>query len=584
MRKIIPLFGRAVQLGLLSKDLARFKFTRTAAAPAAAEQRIVERLAKLHGLPQKIGQLISSSQIPGSKRSFSCLTEGPPALLEAVALKEMARQLSRCPGSKRGSVRRSGRRLFTPNDSSAILAECFDSINPRGVGASLGQVHRAVLHSGEPVAVKIQYPKAAGQLQADLMALGWLTKPIGSLRRGFDLGAYRREIGGMLQAELDYRQEAEWLKKFGEWTRSWGPFELPRVIDELSGSSVLTMTWIDGESFEAVRAWSAVQRSAVAECLVKFFLHGCFEWGAVHADPHSGNYRFRLAGEEVKVGVLDFGCVKLLDEGLTTGLARLMQDVVAGTVSDDGAWACHIQMGYEPTTLEPLRPKLGEVSRIFFEPFFTDGRYDVRNWNLSQRLADLLGEHRLNYRIAAPPGMVYLVRAFQGLLAYLHALDVSIDWRQQLPPALLRTASTGETVRSATALHEPFKSPPGFGLPQPKALAGTTSVQGPGTRQKGLVVAEEFLPEVDTHLKTKMKAAFLRIRVIESGVSKADLTFSAEAADNLTDMVPLELREKLLGRSIDLKTATLKIQRSGYAPGPVFQLDDGAKQIRVWLE
>ncbi|MSU60941.1 MAG: hypothetical protein EXS31_00870 [Pedosphaera sp.] len=547
MRKIIPLFGRAVQLGLLSKDLARFKFTRNAAAPAAAEQRIVERLAKLHGLPQKIGQLLSSTQLPGTERSFSCLTEGPPSLPEAVALKEMARQLSRCSGSKRGDVRRSARRLFTPNDSSSILSECFDSINPRGVGASLGQVHRAVLHSGEAVAVKIKYPKAAGQLQADLMALGWLTKPIGSLRRGFDLGAYRREIGGMLQAELDYRQEAEWLKKFGEWTRSWGHFEVPRVIGHLSGSRILTMTWVDGESFESVRAWTEVQRRAVGESLLKFFLHGCFEWGAVHADPHSGNYRFRLAGEEVKVGVLDFGCVKSLDAGLATGLARWMQDVVAGKGSDDAAWDCHIQMGYEPTTLEPLRSKLGDVSRILFEPFCMDGRYDVRKWNLSQRLADILGEHRLNYRIAAPPGMVYLVRAFQGLLAYLHALDVTVDWRRQMPSVCQRKA------------------------PLPEAM--------PDTR-----FAKALSPLESNPPRTKMKAELLRIKVVESGVSRADLSFSAEAADNLTELVPLELREKLLERSIDLKTTTLKIQRSGYAPGPVFELNDGPKQIRVWLE
>ncbi len=91
----------------------------------------------------------------------------------------------------------------------------FRSIDAEGIGASLGQVHRAVLRDGRRAAVKIQYPDSASNARADLLALDWLSLPFGGLRRGFDRGAYRREIGSVLAQELDYRREADALRSFG---------------------------------------------------------------------------------------------------------------------------------------------------------------------------------------------------------------------------------------------------------------------------------------------------------------------------------------------------------------------------------
>ena len=101
------------------------------------------------------------------------------------------------------------------------IPEVFDRFDAKGIGGSLGQVHRGVLKDGRAVAVKIQYPDIAATLALDLKALGWLTAPIDGLRKGFDRRAYQTEVGAMLTRELDYRREAEMIRTFSRFTAEY---------------------------------------------------------------------------------------------------------------------------------------------------------------------------------------------------------------------------------------------------------------------------------------------------------------------------------------------------------------------------
>ena len=94
----------------------------------------------------------------------------------------------------------------------------FSEIEPHGRAASLGQVHRATLRDGRTVAIKVQYPGIRQAVEADLKMLGWLSKPVGDLRRGFDLTDYRGAIRDSLDEELDYVREAEHQRRYAEAT------------------------------------------------------------------------------------------------------------------------------------------------------------------------------------------------------------------------------------------------------------------------------------------------------------------------------------------------------------------------------
>lgn len=504
---------RTGQLGLLAKDMANVRCRKRGATRDRAVRQMVDRLGLMHGLPQKIGQLLAFSEFDHSDPAFTRLTENSPTLPAPDAFAELERQLGRS------------------------LWDCFRSIDPEGISASIGQVHRATLHDGRDVAVKVQYPQVAEQIGLDLRALGWLTAPVGDLRRGFDMGAYREEIGSMIHAELDYEREAGLLRKFASWTMDWAGLVLPEVVDEFSTRRVLTTTWIAGQRLTETRTWSEDHRRTAAETILKLFLTGTFQWRCIHADPHPGNYRFQLSDGVAGVGLLDFGCVKEIPAGLASGLAGLIGDTIAGVTDSGRVFDRFLEMGFNETMLEPLRGLLGGITRTLCEPFMTDSFVHAPSWKPGERLAEILGPHRMAFRLAGPPELLFFLRTFQGVVHYLNLLAAPVAWRE-----------IWETAKPSTSAS----------------------------------VAIPVRPEVTTTSRL-MKSSSLHIQVREASQTKVSMTFNAAATDSLPALVPLELHEKLRARSIHLEHVVADARQRDYAPGDLFAFDDGTKQVRVWL-
>jgi hypothetical protein len=376
------------------------------------------------------------------------------------------------------------------------LHEAFQDISLRSINSSLGQVHCAVLLDGRKVAVKVQHPGIKEHLQFDLKALGWLNGPIGSLRTGPDLGRYRSLILEMLVGELDFAREARNLKQFAARTQNWPGLRIPQVVDALSGEEALTMTWIEGQRLDRAATCGQEDRDALGATLLRLFLHGTIQWGFVHADPAPDNHRFLKVDAVPTVGLLDFGCVKPVPTPMRHGFALLARMAGDGCLAKEELFQCHLAMGFAEKQLAPLNGKLVEVSRVLFQPFVEDGPFDLEQWNLGSRLSTILGGHRMAYRTAGPPDLVFVLRAFHGAIPQLQALRARVDWKSTLE-------NTGEE-----------STPP----PPPRSQ----------TRHD------------DAH--SKMKSATLHIRVSEAGQAKVSLVSSAAATDKLADLVPLDLK------------------------------------------
>jgi len=502
---------RLWRVGLLARDLAGVRLRRKGKGADDARRRLVERLGSLHGLPQKMGQLLALAG-PDGPSSFAPLTESRSTLPLSAALDLLEASLGR------------------------PWADCFRSIDPEGIAASLGQVHRAILRDGRPAAVKIQYPDSAANVAADLGALDWLSLPFGGLRGGFDLAAYRREVGGMLRQELDYRQEAESLRRFGALAAGCDAVVVPEVIDELSTVGVLTMTWLEGEPFEAVRSWPEDDRRQAAVALLRLFLHSAFTWRFLHADPHPGNYRFLRDGNSVRVGVLDFGCVVPLEEDRAQALVRLVQG--ASSSSAQQVLVDYLALGFNPHLLEPMAHLLPAVTQVVFEPFATERPFSLSAWRLSERVESLLGPFRWNFRFAGPAGLIFVVRAYLGLIRYLQALKVDLDW--------------SEVWRGSVG---PVQEAAGPAADKPPAAGGC-----------------------------KVLSRHLRVAVWEAGQVRVDLSFKAVLAESLPDLIPDELGEKLRARGLDVQRIAEEAVGRDFAPGELFRLTEASKLVRVWLE
>jgi predicted unusual protein kinase regulating ubiquinone biosynthesis (AarF/ABC1/UbiB family) len=517
---------RGVQLAGLSADLVR---AQTMGASAAVRQRIIGRLGAMHGLPQKIGQVISLGELDADEPadvSFSALTESGAALpmAEIQPLVEQA--------------------LGAP------LAERFRFFSPVGISASIGQVHRATLHDGRSVAVKVQYPGIGDAMGLDIGALEWLTLPFGGFGRGFDMAAYRGEVGAMLASELDYTREAVTLRRLATLTERIPGLELPQAVSELSTPTVLTMSWLAGGTFHTTKQWSAAQRADTLRILARFFLESVFQARLLHADPHAGNYRFRLEDGAVRVGVIDFGCAKALPIDFTDALARLFRLAMTGDTTADAYLACYIDLGFRPELMEPMADRLGAFTALMLEPWLSTEPFNFDAWQLGPRMAEVLGEFRWNLRVSGPANAIFVVRAWQGLLSYARALHAPVALRPMLDAML--------------------------GDDSPLMKAGASPAR---TALRTPVMTRDM---IDT--RTEAIAQHLMIRVSEAGAPRVTLTFPGRCADTLEELMPDDLRARLAREGTNLAGIVGMSAKRGHIPGVLFESHHEQQHVRVWLE
>ena len=128
----------------------------------------------------------------------------------------------------------------------AGLDELFASFSKKPVAsASLAQVHEARLHSGERVAVKVQYPEIAALVRGDLANLRALFRAVGFLERDFDLMPFVDELGTYVPRELNFVNEGHNLETIGRFFKGRDDIAVPRVHWELSTRRVLVMDFVE---------------------------------------------------------------------------------------------------------------------------------------------------------------------------------------------------------------------------------------------------------------------------------------------------------------------------------------------------
>lgn len=178
--------------------------------------------------------------------------------------------------------------------------------------ASIGQVHRARLHDGTDVIVKVQYPGVDESCDSDLKQLRLALKLGGLLKMPKEhVDQLFGEIRVRLKEELDYENEARNLEEFRKFHAKDDWITIPRVFDSHSSRRVLTMELVEGDHINAVTPakYSQDTINLIGHRIFTMMADQLFRFQCIHGDPHAGNFAYRPDGSII---LYDFGCVKKL--------------------------------------------------------------------------------------------------------------------------------------------------------------------------------------------------------------------------------------------------------------------------------
>ncbi|HXU68435.1 MAG TPA: AarF/UbiB family protein [Polyangia bacterium] len=275
-------------------------------------RRVHRTIAKLQGLFIKIGQLISimTNFLPEEFRAeLEGLQDQVPPRPYAEVEQRFVEEFGKKPGE-----------LFAEFEERPIAS------------ASIGQVHRARLPSGEAVAVKVQYPDIEEIVAIDLRALRRIFGVISWFVPYQGMEQLYREIRAMVLQELDFRGEADNVERIAAQFTNRVGVGFPKVRRELSTARILTTEWIDGAKVSDRARLNAmgIDRSRLARAVVTAYCQQIFSDGVYHADPHPGNILVRKSpAGEVSIVFIDFGAVAEVSPKMRRGIVDLIQAGIA---------------------------------------------------------------------------------------------------------------------------------------------------------------------------------------------------------------------------------------------------------------
>ena len=273
------------------------------------------------------------------------------------------------------------------------IKELFAEFEEEPVAAaSLSQVHKAKLFTGEVVAVKIQRPNVGEVIETDLAILSDLA---GLLEKRFaQVGIYQpteviKEFSRVIKRELNFIQEGHNLDKFRMNFRESTTVYVPKVFWDLTTSCVLTMEYIDGIKISEIERLkkAGFDLKKIAEHGVEAILKQIFEDGFFHADPHPANL-FVLPKNVIVM--LDCGMVGVLDEETILNLAEL----VIGGLTKNGEQIIKALEKMEIVPENVDRQELFLDIKEFIDKYYTVSLKEVEVGKLGLEIIEVAKKHR----------------------------------------------------------------------------------------------------------------------------------------------------------------------------------------------
>ncbi|MBD2362651.1 AarF/ABC1/UbiB kinase family protein [Anabaena minutissima FACHB-250] len=281
--------------------------------------------------------------------------------------------------------------------------------------ASLGQVYKGKLKTGEEVAVKVQRPDLRERITIDLYILrglaAWVQKKVKRVRS--DLVGILDELGDRIFEEMDYIHEGENAERFFGLYGHIKDIYVPKIYWEYTNRRVLTMEWINGTKLTQTAEIKAqgIDARYLIEVGVQCSLRQLLEHGFFHADPHPGNL---LATPDGKLAYLDFGMMSEIQPPQRYGLIEAIVHVVNRDFEGLAQDYVKLEFLSPETDLTPIIPAFAKV-------FANAQGASVAEFNIKS-ITDDLSALMYEYPFRVPPYYALIIRSLvtlEGIAIYI---------------------------------------------------------------------------------------------------------------------------------------------------------------------
>lgn len=371
----------------------------------------------------KLGQLLSTR----------------PDLLPSAYIDELSTLQSSVPAVFWTEIEPTLRRAFN-----RPLEDIFEQVQTTAIAAgSIAQVHRATLHSGEEVALKIQRPGIAEIVAQDIQ----LIKIVATLASRTELGqkynliALAEEFSTALQSELDFRLEAGYTNDLrnnlakGQWIDA-SKLLIPRIYEDLTSETVLVLEWLEGRPLlsapltgtgyeDLSKNSQQAERRSITTLLFRAFAQQIYIDGFFHADPHPGNFFYMGSGH---VALLDCGMVGRIDPNTQQILTEILLAIMEIDARRCAQLTLRLAESTEPVDMVLLEQDYERLLRKYYNR-------NLSAINFSQIFYELLQVAR-NNNIRLPSSLGLYAKTLANLEGVLRSFDPEVNLFEEIKPLL----------------------------------------------------------------------------------------------------------------------------------------------------
>jgi predicted unusual protein kinase regulating ubiquinone biosynthesis (AarF/ABC1/UbiB family) len=317
--------------------------------------------------------------------------------------------------------------------------------------ASLGQIHRATLHDGTVVAVKVQYPAMKQAIQGDL-ALFKMLLHRWALDNALDMQDFPREWEQRLYEELDYACEIKHMACWRELFKDYPLIHIPIPFPHLTTEQILTMSWSSAQGIQTAFHQDQDLRNDLGKKIFWAWYYPFYHAGMLHGDPHMGNMAWFCQQLPVSVTetaldkklfyekngqihIFDFGCVRIFSPMFVQGFCHLYQGLL--NKNQELTQQAYTELGFTDLT-QPMIMALNDWAYFLLAPFLYDQECLLEELSCPkkalaamQHLEKTLKSHG---GTKIPPEFLIFDRVAVILGAVLMRLQVKTNWYGLMAP------------------------------------------------------------------------------------------------------------------------------------------------------